>query len=154
MEIESLEIRSAIAKIEYDITNMWKQIYPVGSVYLTIGKATPADLFGGTWEQVGKGRYLLGVDPSDETGKFNASDKTGGSKTHRHFNGVYSINNTQLTVSNKNAASGKSIEQAYTVNGVTGFTSYSGTAAGYGYSTEDAEVQPPFYTVYMWKRTG
>ena len=93
MEIESLEIRSAIAKIEYDITNMWKQIYPVGSIYLTIGTATPADLFGGTWEQVGKGRYLLGVDPSDETGKFNASDKTGGSKTHRHFNGVYSINN-------------------------------------------------------------
>ena len=154
MEIESLEIRSKIAKIEYDITNMWKQIYPVGSVYLTIGKATPADLFGGTWEQVGKGRYLLGVDPSDETGKYNAPDKDGGSKTHRHFNGVYSINNTQLTVSNKNAAGAKSIEQAYTVDGATGFTSFGGTAAGYGYSTEDAEVQPPFYTVYMWKRTG
>ena len=154
MEIESLEIRSAIAKIEYDITNMWKQIYPVGSVYLTIGKATPADLFGGTWEQVGKGRYLLGVDPSDKTGHWDASDRTGGSLTHHHFNGVYSINNTQLTVSNKNAAGAKSIEQAYTVDGATGFTSFGGTAAGYGYATEDAEVQPPFYTVYMWKRTG
>lgn len=154
MEIESLEIRSAIAKIEYDITNMWKQIYPVGSVYLTISKATPADLFGGTWEQVGKGRYLLGVDPSDETGNYNAPDREGGSKTHRHFSGVYSINNTQLTVSNKNAAGAKAIEQAYTVNGVTGFTSFGGTAAGYGYSTEDAEIQPLFYTVYMWKRTG
>lgn len=154
MEIESLEIRSLIAKIENDMTNMWKQIYPVGSIYLTIGTATPQDLFGGTWERVGAGRYLLGVDSSDETGKFDASDRTGGSLTHRHFNGVYSINNTQLTVSNKNAASAKSIEQAYTVDGATGFTSFGGTAAGYGYSTEDAEVQPPFYTVYMWKRTG
>lgn len=154
MEIESLEIRSAIAKIEYDITNMWKQIYPVGSIYLTIGSATPEDLFGGTWEQVGAGKYLLGVDANDETGKYESPNMTGGSWTHRHFNGVYSINTSQLTVSNKNAASGKSIEQAYTVNGTTGFTAFGGTAAGYGYSTEDAEIQPPFYTVYMWKRTG
>lgn len=154
MEIESLEIRSAIAKIEYDITNMWKQIYPVGSIYLTIGSATPEDLFGGTWEQVGAGKYLMGVDITDETGKYNVPDREGGSKTHRHFNGVYSINNSQLTVSNKNATGGRVIESAYTVNGTTGFTSFGGTAAGYGYSTEEAEIQPPYYTVHIWKRIG
>lgn len=155
MEIESLEIRSEITEIKNTLTNMWKQIYPVGSIYLTISSASPEDWFGGTWERVGIGKYLLGVDPSDETGKYDASDRTGGYLTHRHFNGVYSINNSQLTVSNKNAAGGKSIEQAYTVNGTTGFTAFGGgTAAGYGYSTEEAEVQPPFYTVYMWKRTG
>ena len=69
MEIESLGIRNEIAEIKNDITNMWKQIYPVGSIYLTISLASPQDWFGGTWERVGAGKYLSGADPSDETGK-------------------------------------------------------------------------------------
>ena len=154
MTIENLEIKQSIDEIKEEIQEIWNKIYPVGSIYMSVNSTSPETLFGGEWVSWGQGKFPIGVDPSDETGHWDASDRTGGSLTHHHFNGVYSINNTQLTVSNKNAAGAKSIEQAYTVDGATGFTSFGGTAAGYGYATEDAEVQPPFYTVYMWKRTG
>ena len=151
MEIESLEIRSAIAKIENDITNMWKQIYPVGSIYLTISQATPEDWFGGTWERVGVGKYLLGVDPSDETGHWDASDRTGGSREitltlaqmpkHNH---KFSLPKLYYGQSGSGSVYGQETQTTQLVEDITQMT-------GEG---EPFSITPPFYTVYMWKRTG
>lgn len=175
MEIESLEIRSAIAKIEYDITNMWKQIYPVGSIYLTISQATPEDLFGGTWERVGVGQYLLGVDPSDETGKFDMSDRTGGSFEHTlTIDEMPSHTHIQNQHSHVGLRWGdESIDNAISLNGggwkgynlsynsnldgntVNSIVTTSTTATNqYTGGGEPFNITPPFYTVYMWKRTG
>lgn len=63
-----------------DLSSLWDQIYPVGSIYLSVNATNPSVLFGGTWEQV-KGKFLVGVDPSDTD--FNTSEKTGGEKTHK-----------------------------------------------------------------------
>lgn len=41
-------------------------IYPVGSIYMSVNKADPATLFGGTWEQWGMGRTLIGVGANEE----------------------------------------------------------------------------------------
>lgn len=53
--------------------------YPVGSIYLSVNDINPSKWFGGTWEQIAKGRTLVGVDTSDTD--FNTVKKTGGSKT-------------------------------------------------------------------------
>lgn len=176
MEIESLEIRSAIAKIEYDITNMWKQIYPVGSIYLTIGSATPEDLFGGTWERVGVGQYLLGVDPSDETGKFDISDRTGGSfehtltidemPSHTHIQNQHSHvglrwgdqndDNQAISLNGGGWAGYHLGYEANVENGtqnsiVTKYATATNQNTGGG---QPFNITPPFYTVYMWKRIG
>jgi len=52
--------------------------YPVGSIYLSVNTTNPSKWFGGTWEQIAKGRTLVGVDTNDTD--FNTVKKTGGSK--------------------------------------------------------------------------
>lgn len=169
MEIESLGIRNEIAEIKNDLINMWKQIYPVGSIYLTISSASPEDWFGGTWERVGQGKYLLGVDPNDETGKYETSDRIGGSFEHTHkygiavrsFYGAATGADGQIVniynYSTNRYANASSIETSD--NTVNGALTYSVNSYAQGRYASEAdvsteEVQPPFYTVYMWKRTG
>ena len=60
--------------------NIWQKIWPIGSIYTSVSSTSPAVLFGGTWEEFGKGRTLVGVDTSDTS--FNTVEKTDGSKTH------------------------------------------------------------------------
>ena len=45
--------------------NIWQKIWPIGSIYTSVSSTSPAVLFGGTWEEFGKGRTLVGVDTSD-----------------------------------------------------------------------------------------
>lgn len=52
-------------------------IYPVGSIYMSVNSVDPGTLFGGTWERI-RGRFLLAASTPDgyEAGK------TGGEATH------------------------------------------------------------------------
>ena len=36
-------------KLRDDLAEMWKQIYPIGSVYISANSTSPNSLFGGTW---------------------------------------------------------------------------------------------------------
>lgn len=65
---------SAISKIKvggttYDIA------YPVGSIYLSVNDTSPAELFGGTWEQI-KDTFLLAC------GDTYSAGSTGGEAQH------------------------------------------------------------------------
>lgn len=50
-------------------------VYPVGSIYMSVNSTSPADLFGGTWEQL-KDRFLLAA------GDSYSAESTGGEATH------------------------------------------------------------------------
>lgn len=50
-------------------------IYPIGSIYMSVNSTSPAELFGGTWEQI-KDTFLLGI------GTIYTSDITGGEINH------------------------------------------------------------------------
>jgi len=62
-------------------------IYPVGAVYISFVKTSPATLFGGTWEQI-TDRFLYCA---------NSAGTTKGSSTHTHNNTV-SIKNASHTL--------------------------------------------------------
>lgn len=49
--------------------------HPIGSIYMSVNETSPAELFGGTWEQL-KNRFLLGTSDAHPLGE------TGGSETH------------------------------------------------------------------------
>ena len=57
------------------LNNIFNLIYPVGSIYISVNSTNPANLFGGTWEQI-KDRFLLSA------GSSYANGSTGGSATH------------------------------------------------------------------------
>ena len=57
------------------IMGMLDKVYPVGAIYMSVNNTSPADLFGGTWEEI-TGRFLLGRSTA------HAAGSTGGEETH------------------------------------------------------------------------
>ena len=83
------------------------QVYPVGSIYMSVVETNPAELFGGTWEAM-PGRVLLGAGVSDFNINYVAGTK-GGSRARtltssnipKHTHTV-EIKNTAATHNHKN----------------------------------------------------
>lgn len=117
--------------------------YPVGSIYLSVNNTNPSTWFGGTWEQIAKGRTLVGVDTNDND--FNTVKKTGGSKyLQKHKHGLrVTLNMTQ----------GAGNERALVVGGGSAWSTndtYQMTNVGDGTS---GNLQP-YFTCYIWCRTA
>ena len=53
-------------------------IYPVGSIYMSTSKVSPADFLGGTWVRWGQGRVPVGVNEFES--EFESSEKALGAK--------------------------------------------------------------------------
>lgn len=59
----------------------FNQIYPIGSIFMSVNSTNPGNLFSGTvWEAWGQGRVPVGVDGND--GTFQRAESKGGAKTH------------------------------------------------------------------------
>lgn len=115
--------------------------YPVGSIYLSVNNTNPNKWFGGVWEQIAKGRTLVGVDINDTD--FNTVKKTGGSKylqEHTHT----------LTVplyKGQNLWGLPSYQYTWdTYQNQTSTTSKAGTG-------NSGNLQP-YFTCYIWCRTA
>ena len=56
--------------------NSLLEVYPIGSIYLSVNSTNPAELFGGVWSPLDQGRVLIGAGASHPAGE------TGGEETH------------------------------------------------------------------------
>ncbi len=69
------------------IAKVCDEIYPVGSIKITVNNVNPSVYIGGTWVQWGSGRVPVGVNSADTD--FSESNKTGGIKeidiSHHHL---------------------------------------------------------------------
>ena len=140
------ELSSKIDAIETKLNN----VYPVGSIYVSIKNTNPGTLYGGTWVSFGTGRTLVGVDTSQT--EFATVEKTGGEKTHtltieempaHTHKFMYRGGSTSQT--NSPFAENKPIIQ--------GSNSYGANTTKTGGGAAHNNLQP-YITVYMWKRTA
>lgn len=126
-------------------------VYPVGSIYMSVNNTNPGTLFGGTWVAWGAGRVPVGVDANDSS--FDTVEETGGEKTHQltvaempsHTHPIYFVDTTSGSQDRQNGL--------YYNGGWWGNSQGAPNVANTGGNGAHNNLQP-YITCYMWKRTA
>lgn len=146
--------REQLANIHEQLANIGKTVYPVGAIYISYTKYSPAELFGGTWQKV-IGGFLYAEDDTHPAGTV------GGEETHT------------LTVDEmpKHRHSSNSYQDGYPNSGLVGEGSfctwvnngkYDNNEPNYGEigsvrtswmgGSKPHNNMPPYRSVFMWRR--
>lgn len=121
-------------------------VYPVGSIYMSVNSTNPTTLFGGTWEQI-QGKFLFGMDSSYPAGS------TGGEITHTLTIDEMPEHNHIIYYPNAGGPYGNA-NICYPANSGTNMTwcaemcKTAPTGGGAAHNN-----MPPYLSVYIWKRT-
>lgn len=139
--VEDISGGSGGAIDKAEIINM---IYPVGAIYMSVNAASPATLFGGTWERI-QDTFLLAA------GSAYAAGATGGeaehtlaveempSHNHDFTNGVNVMGSSSNAFASGNGA--------WAPSGTVLRTDTIKTGGGQPHNN-----MPPYLAVYVWKR--
>lgn len=156
-----------------DILNLKNEIlqavYPVGSIYMSVVAINPSQLFGGTWEEWGNSRFIVGYE--SKTQDFGVVEKEGGNRAHRHeikmglgwyygaAGGENATDSNAGLYSYKNNNYGKWTKDNSLVTNarVNNGTQKGQTLLDMGVSVSTGDTSlgdnlPPYIVCYMWKR--
>ena len=153
-------------------TEIFKLIYPVGSIYISATLATASDVataFGGTWVAFGAGRVLVGFETGDAT--FGTALGEGGAENntlditqipeHSHYI-ARSTSGTAGSLSSSNhmtTSNTLTSRSAYSLGGTTNNPSVGLTGMEIQDATGSEQTQTsvtnlqPYIVVYMYRRT-
>ena len=135
--------------------------YPVGAIYLSVTDVDPAALFGGTWERISQGRFLIGAganaaNTTDYWGSYAAgaenfpSGEMGGEATHTlTVDEMPSHTNPERLEWSNTKACGLTGTGEGANAVVDQGTTTSATGGGKAHNN-----MPPYLVVYMWKRVS
>lgn len=145
-------------------------IYPVGSIYMSVVDTNPSTLFGGTWERL-KDRFLLGAGDSYTLGntggsatktitKANIPNYTLYEAAHTHTQDAHShgipsygsSNGSGSGISHEDATSTITNWNAYTTNTCQATNQNTTIKVTSGGSGTALDIMPPYTVVYMWKK--
>ena len=124
-------------------------VYPVGSIYMSLNSTNPENLFGGTWEQI-QGRFLFGMNSSYPAGS------TGGEITHKLTNEEMPPHAHYMVSGNSGAPdtwtpdAGSYLVYSVTDDKHTWWAQIGMNEAGGGAAHNN---MPPYLSVYIWSRT-
>lgn len=140
-----------VSEGEYAFTNSvpfkaltFDDIYPVGSIYISVNNVNPSTLFGGTWAQI-KDKFLLAA------GSTYSNGDTGGEATH-----ALTVNEMPSHSHNINIGASLAPESGgYGLNNgspvVKDNISRDTNSKGGG---QPHNNMPPYLVVAIWKRTA
>lgn len=122
-------------------------VYPVGSIYMSVNSTNPTNLFGGTWEQI-QGRFLFGMNSSYPAGS------TGGEITHALTIDEMPEHNHTIYYPNAggpygNANIGYPEDSGTNMTWCAEMCKTAPTGGGAAHNN-----MPPYLSVYIWKRTA
>lgn len=144
-------IQSGITLGSISITDLLLLAHPVGSVYITLGSTSPADLFGGTWERTAKGKAIVGVDENDED--FATAGLTLGEKKHTLTTSEMPSHTHGLHMAYASTVAPAYIECVGFANSDTPQGTYANAVQSSGGSQPHNNIQPSM-TFYIWTRTA
>lgn len=150
--------------------DLLNKVYPVGAVYISVNDVDPSTLFGGTWERLEQGKFLISGGDNYKIGT------TGGEATHTlsadetpaHTHGNVNISGNMYSVIAQKNSSADDALQWSPYNSFGELNSASGTtynktpgqlrfqaqhehsSVGKGYAHNNI---PPYLSVNIWKRT-
>lgn len=149
-------------------------VYPVGSIYMSVNSTDPGTLFGGTWQRL-TDTFLLAAGSTYAADDGTHTTATNGAATHVHATKGHKLTtgetpvpahahplanssivyNSSATGRMTTSGSGTRISTNTDVN----LNTYNNTAItsntehDHG-DTESGSSMPPYLAVYMWKRTA
>lgn len=155
----------SIGQYRFPSTGTWETIllkaFPVGAVYITYNNNNPSNFLGGTWEQFGQGRTLIGQGTGSDGStsmSFTDAGDTGGSykSSHHHLTPFGWDMNAFFAGRADGAANGNYDRTTVVPNGYKINISSSATSqVRLNWSDERTiNVTQPYITVYFWRRTA
>ena len=131
-------------------------IYPVGSIYMSVNATEPAKLFGGTWERI-KERFLLGAGDTHTAGstggEFEVKLTTEELPSHNHPEKKLMSNGIQGYIIDPNTY-GTYDGDIFGVNQLEWYKNKSAILTESTGGDMPHSNTPPYLAVYIWKRTA
>ena len=141
----------------YNKQEVFLAVHPVGSIFLSTDGTEPAELYGGTWEQI-KDVFLLGASdtyPVKSTGGSATHTQTVNELASHYHDRITSRQYNQKLVGQADSPSGEAgyIKAQYTTGSPKGVNfAYMATSdAGGG---QPMNILNPYYAVNIWRRIG
>lgn len=141
--------------------SLLNSVYPVGSIYLSINASTPASIFGGVWQQIGQGRFLVGVGVGVDSNSFEKTFTAGNNRgEYKHTLTTEEIPSHKHTAQSFGGSlpflddNGNQILGSRPVIEETQIWAVSGELTTSTGNNQPHENTPPSFGVYMWQRTS
>lgn len=123
--------------------------YPVGSIYQSTARTSPAALFGGTWQEIAQNRVLMGAGSGHAAG---TTVEAGLPNITGSFAGIARWDFGDNPASGAfYGISGRGPEGSFSGNGMIYIFNASSSNPIYG---ESDTVQPAAYYVHIWRRVA
>lgn len=131
--------------IHYMGTALLDLLHPVGSIFQSTDSTSPAELFGGTWEQV-KDVFLLAA------GDSHAAGSTGGEEEHVLTAAEMANHTHGYDYTGQSITEGVNAIRLYEAAS-TQYNAYTGKATS-NCGGQAHNNMPPYLAVYTWRRTA
>lgn len=155
---DNFKINNQYVNYETLKSTLLKEIYPIGSIYMSVNSTSPANLFGGTWERL-EDRFLIGASNTLSAGVKGGSESIELTKDNlpSHDHGTWQRAEATDSTSDYNSmvdnyGTGETVKGwAPSLSQASGRKEMRTTTEGKG---TKFNILPPYLAVYMWKRTA
>ncbi len=150
-------VTGAIDELHKNMDSLFKKIYPIGSIYMSVSDTNPTELFGGTWVPWGTGRVPVGVNASDDD--FSTVEKTGGSKTQTLIAAIGAYDNNTYKIGYAITSAIKNMGYSYGGTLTSPESNIHVSRINHGTKVQRADGSnattiQPYITCFMFKRTA